>query len=271
MEKGIRKRLGGFLLQLSRKLEPGPVQSLPIPNPAYSDDGLEYTGERVISTHKNDCFYAHLSIYNFAKPFIQGKYVLDAGCGSGYGTYYLATQGAANITGIDIGEEAIKFATNCYKKDNLAYLRMDCEKIRFGPQSFDVVYSSNMIEHLDNYELFLDGVKNVIKDGGVFILATPPLYGTEPIGDNEFHHTNLKVSEWIEILAGHFGNIEAYRHFFKTEKKDRTGKPYILDFASAPEDCMIDESDFSFERVPLGKYSSAAGTITALFVLSGKR
>jgi len=63
---------------------------------------LEFTSERVLP--REDLWYLyqeHLCRYNFAKKFVQGKKVLDAGCGEGYGTDLLADI-AAEITGIEI-------------------------------------------------------------------------------------------------------------------------------------------------------------------------
>src|SRR4030043_1547903 len=89
---GLRKTLARSFLEISRRLD-GKVERSLIGHSAgmesrYAD--VPYTGERVVPAYKNDCFYAHLSIYNFAKEFVKNKIVLDAGCGSGYGTYYLA-------------------------------------------------------------------------------------------------------------------------------------------------------------------------------------
>jgi 2-polyprenyl-3-methyl-5-hydroxy-6-metoxy-1,4-benzoquinol methylase len=273
---GLRKTMARSFLELSRILD----REVEHPRLSHhaTDSAIEpccmdlpCTGERVIPTAKNDCFYAHLSIYNFAKELVRHKVVLDAGCGSGYGTYYLATHGAKDVCGIDIGEEAISFARGNYRAQNLKYMQMDCEKIDLNRQFFDVVFSSNMIEHLDNYRLFLNGVRRVLKRKGIFILATPPLYGSEPLEDNPFHHTNLQVDEWIDILSGYFNNIETYRHLFKTGKKHKNGAPYVLDFSNSPEDCNIDEEDFYFERVPDSLYRNRIETITALFLCSGKR
>lgn len=197
--------------------------------------------------------------------------MLDAGCGSRYGTYYLATHGAKTGYGIDIWEDAVKLATENYQHPNLKFIRMDCENINFDKQSFDVVFSSNTIEHLKNYHAFLKGVKDVLKDDGLFILATPPLYGFEPVEDNPFHHTNLKVGKWIDILSGYYTNIETFRHLFKTNKKNKDGDPYVLDFTNKPEECIIDEKDFFFEKVPVSNYLNKTETLIVLFVISGKR
>jgi 2-polyprenyl-3-methyl-5-hydroxy-6-metoxy-1,4-benzoquinol methylase len=230
-----------------------------------------FTGERVIPTYKNDCFYAHFSIYNFAKEFIQNKVVFDAGCGTGYGTFYLVTHGANIAYGIDIAEDAIRFAKKTYRNPNLKFTQMSCENMNLKKQSFDVVFSSNVIEHLENYHAFLRSIKDVLKEDGTFILATPPLYTAELNDANPFHCTNMTVAEWIDILSIYFNNIETYRHFFKTDKTNKNGTPYILDFSNSPKNCIIDESDFYFEKVPVSSFREGIETLTAIFVLSSKK
>jgi 2-polyprenyl-3-methyl-5-hydroxy-6-metoxy-1,4-benzoquinol methylase len=58
-------------------------------------------GERVVADDKNFSYYAHLSIYDFARPFAAGRHVLDAGCGTGYGSFFLASYGASEVTAVD--------------------------------------------------------------------------------------------------------------------------------------------------------------------------
>ncbi len=49
----------------------------------------------------------HRARYRFTREFVQGKEVLDAGCGNGYGSVTLLKAGARSVTGLDISEEAI--------------------------------------------------------------------------------------------------------------------------------------------------------------------
>jgi 2-polyprenyl-3-methyl-5-hydroxy-6-metoxy-1,4-benzoquinol methylase len=271
----MRKTLARSFLEISRRIDEEvsivPVHKNGIDETIESPQtDLSFTGERVLPTEKNDCFYAHLSLYEFAKDFIQNRVVVDAGCGVGYGTYYLAVNGAKAVYGVDISEGAIRFAKEHYRAPNLTYVQMDCENISYKQKFVDVIFSSNMIEHLDNYHAFLGATKDVLIDDGILILATPPLYGGEPVEDNPFHHTNLKVGEWIDILSSSFADIQTYRHFFRTDKKNNNGGPYILDFANAPEDCNINEKDFYFEKVPVSGYRTRTETLTALFVASNK-
>src|SRR6185312_17091635 len=73
----------------------------------------EFTGERVIPGLVDvDLLNEHLARYLFAKHFIarmpQPASVLDAGCGSGYGSAELSKTGAL-VTGADVSGEAVAY------------------------------------------------------------------------------------------------------------------------------------------------------------------
>ena len=63
--------------------------------------GLPIRGENVWPEADNDLFRAHASIYLFFSGSCDGKRVLDAGCGAGYGAAMLAEAGAAEVLAVD--------------------------------------------------------------------------------------------------------------------------------------------------------------------------
>ena len=66
----------------------------------------EFTGERVIPGQVDaDLLNEHMARYAFAARLSRRKQVLDAGCGSGYGSAELA-KAAAGVLGIDRSAEA---------------------------------------------------------------------------------------------------------------------------------------------------------------------
>ena len=75
---GLRKTLARSFLELSRRLDSEvdrPVtdyNTTAVTLESQATD-IPYTGERVVPAYKNDCFYAHLSIYNFVKDFIENN------------------------------------------------------------------------------------------------------------------------------------------------------------------------------------------------------
>ena len=84
---------------------------------------MAFTGERYVpSLLSAKISYEHWHRYIFAKGYVQNKLVLDAACGEGYGTAYLAGF-ATHVTGIDLSEEAINHAQKKYLLNNLSFVR----------------------------------------------------------------------------------------------------------------------------------------------------
>jgi len=82
---------------------------------------FEFTGERVIPGQVDaDLLNEHLARYAFAARLARGKRVLDAGCGAGYGSAELA-KFALSVVGADIAGEAVDFAREHYRLQNLQF------------------------------------------------------------------------------------------------------------------------------------------------------
>src|SRR5580698_10136591 len=71
----------------------------------------------------------HFLRYEWVLQFCRGRRVLDAGCGTGYGSHFLAANGASAVLAVDISEEALSEATQNYRLDNLRYERRDVETL----------------------------------------------------------------------------------------------------------------------------------------------
>ena len=111
--------------------------------------------------------------YVWAEKFVGGMKVLDAGCGHGYGSAYLADGTVSEIVGIDSDTRAIRFASTTYQNPHLRFETMDVSKLAFGTQSFDAVISFEVIEHLVDAVPYLREILRVLKPGGLFLLSTP--------------------------------------------------------------------------------------------------
>ena len=83
---------------------------------------VEFTGERVVPGQVNDDLWnEHMARYAFARMYARGKRVLDAGCGTGYGSAELA-QSAAIVTGLDIAPDSISYCRANYKLPGLQFV-----------------------------------------------------------------------------------------------------------------------------------------------------
>ena len=136
---------------------------------------MDFTGERLVPGKVDlELEVEHMNRYIFASDLVKNKKVLDAACGTGYGTALLA-QSAERVFGIDISKEAISYAESNYSAKNVNFAVANIEKLPFESDFFDVVVSFETIEHVDTQkqEKFLSEVKRILKKDGIFIISTP--------------------------------------------------------------------------------------------------
>lgn len=93
----------------------------------------------------------HKHRYRTAAKFVKNKRVLDAACGSGYGSAILA-ESAASVVGVDHSAAVIDYCKRTYKKENLSYVQMSVSALEFPENSFDIVVSFETIEHLTHQD-----------------------------------------------------------------------------------------------------------------------
>ncbi len=175
----------------------------------------EFTGERVIpGLVDTDLFNEHLARYRFAKHFARGMNrpanILDAGCGSGYGTVELANSSAL-VTGTDIAADAVRHASENYGAAGIRFLQASCEALPFAAGSFDLVVAFEVIEHLDRWQELLAEAKRVLKTAGVLLVSTPNRdYYAESrgvSGPNPFHRHEFDYREFNEALESVFPHV----------------------------------------------------------------
>jgi SAM-dependent methyltransferase len=174
----------------------------------------EFTGERVIPNQVGvDLWNEHFSRYAFASRFTAGKRVLDLGCGSGYGSAYLARR-AATVFAADISAQALEYAGKHYPLPNLHFVRASCAALPAREAYFDVIVAFEVIEHLDHWETFLDDVRRVLGPGGLFIISTPnknyytASRGTS--GPNPYHIHEFGFEEFRLELEERFPHVAMF-------------------------------------------------------------
>ena len=103
---------------------------------------------------------------------LNGKRVLEVGCGHGGGASYLMrTLHPASYTGLDLNPAGIAF---CRKRHNLAgleFVQGDAENLPFPDQSFDAVINIESSHLYPRFPRFLAEVARVLSPGGHFLYA----------------------------------------------------------------------------------------------------
>ena len=114
----------------------------------------------------------HFKIGNNKTNFLQGLNILDIGCGGGLISEPMARLGA-NVTGIDASEKNIKVASVHSKKNNLEinYINKSPEQL-MEKEKFDIILNLEIVEHVDNIDLYLHSCFNLLKKDGLMFTAT---------------------------------------------------------------------------------------------------
>src|SRR5215475_14302856 len=81
-------------------------------------------------------------------PDLQGRRVLDLGCGFGWFCRWAREQGAAHVAGIDVFEKMLARARATSADGAIVYVRGDLEQLALGAAGFDLVYSSLALHYL---------------------------------------------------------------------------------------------------------------------------
>src|SRR6266851_4203841 len=179
-----------------------------------SESLAEFTGERVIPGKVDaDLLNEHMARYAFAARLSRRKQVLDAGCGSGYGSAELAKT-AAGVLGIDSSAEAIAFARAEYPAPNLRFEQADCSALPVADGSIDLVTAFEVIEHLDDWRGLLVEARRALSAAGQFIVSTPnKLYYSESrrsAGPNPFHVHEFEFEEFRAELGEVFPHVSLF-------------------------------------------------------------
>jgi SAM-dependent methyltransferase len=229
-------------------------------------------GER-ISPDRTWSHFAHLSIYRFALSHAAGARVLDAGCGTGYGSSYLLSAKPATIDACDASDVAIAYCEAHYGRSPIRFSVVDlCKPWPYSDHAFDLVFSSNAMEHLIEIDLFLEECLRVLAPRGVLVAAVPPIVSPAALRanlENTFHVTNLTPLGWATKIGRFFQQVDCHLHrgIGKWARYDEA----MAEIARSPAHVTIRETDFEFPQTTAEEMTRTGDNITAVFVARAPR
>jgi len=114
----------------------------------------------------------YFKIQNNKESFLKNLNILDVGCGGGLISEPLSRLGA-NVTGIDASEKNIKIAKlhSANSNLNIRYLNKSPENLN-EYEKFDIILSLEIVEHVENVQLFIDSCHRLLKKNGIMFTAT---------------------------------------------------------------------------------------------------
>ena len=114
----------------------------------------------------------HFKLKKDKSNFLEGLNILDIGCGGGLISEPMARLGA-KVTGIDASEKNVKVAYLHSKESNLKinYLNKSPEQLD-SKEKFDIILNLEVVEHVENLDLYLQSCYNLLDKNGLMFTAT---------------------------------------------------------------------------------------------------
>ena len=155
---------------------------------------------------------SHLCAYQLAGDLAEGRRMLEVGCGSGYGAYYLSHM-AREVTAIDLDAPVIAQAQQLFRRPNLRYLHQGGVPLGFPDGAFDCVGTFQVIEHIPEPRLqeFVRELSRVLVPGGVCVISTLNVEhnrkGKPGYQKAGFHEKEFTAPELHVLLSSVFPHI----------------------------------------------------------------
>lgn len=158
------------------------------------------THERAHQDEANNVTYQRCQFaYEFALPWIEGKDVLDVGCGNAYGTALMAAK-ARSIQGLDYDSETVAQNQQRYASiTTLSFKQGAVPPLPFPDSTFDVVTAFQFIEHIEARQEFLRECLRVLRPGGRVLVTTPNV--KKSLARNPFHVHEYTFDEMRSEVA----------------------------------------------------------------------
>ena len=120
---------------------------------------------------------------------LEGRRVLDIGCGIGGPSMLLAGALGAHVTAVDVSENVLRqartLAASRGLSDQVTFQRVEPGPLPFDDASFDVVFTKDAMTHIDDKASLFAEVRRVLVPGGHF-LASDWLYAEDAASDPAF-------------------------------------------------------------------------------------
>ena len=104
-------------------------------------------------------------------PNLNGKTVLDLGCGYGHNCVDFVNRGANRVVGIDISEKMLAVAEKESANDKIEYRNMSMTDIGKLDEKFDFIYSSLAFHYVKDFDTFAKDMYSVLNAGGQLLFS----------------------------------------------------------------------------------------------------
>jgi len=145
-----------------------------------------------------------VSRYLWAAQAARDRVVLDAGCGTGYGSRLLADGGAREVIGVDLARAVLEMATPGMPT-SVRLVTGDLRKLEFEDDGFELVVCFEVIEYVEDPHAALDELIRVLAPGGLLLVSSPNRDAYQPGNPYQLHE--FTATELEQALAARFSRV----------------------------------------------------------------
>jgi len=160
---------------------------------AKNNPGFMTVGNRESKARRIDAI-----LQDYSGNKIEGKDILDVGCGSGAIADYFAAKN--QVTGIDVVDQR----TEEFKMGRFKFLQLDGPILPFRDESFDIVISNHVLAYIKDKDSHFRELARILRPGGIIYIATPNRYF--PIDPHYkfplLHYLPASIYNWIMKKIG---------------------------------------------------------------------
>lgn len=140
---------------------------------------------------------------------IGDKKLIEAGCGTGIISSYMASMGY-NVIGVDIDKKILELSNNLAqeyfgKKENINFVEKSIFSLDYKYKQFDVCFSNGVLEHFDDDDI-INSLKQQLYISKYVIVGIPTQFFNQDealYGDERF----LPLSYWRKLIKKAGGKI----------------------------------------------------------------
>lgn len=174
---------------------------------------LKFTGESIMNNeYDNERFFKEYSKMPRSReglkaagewhqlrllfPSVEGKCVLDLGCGYGWHCKFLSEKGAKRVLGIDLSRKMIEKAESLNMASCIEYRVCGIEEYEYPENMWDCVISNLALHYIGDIEAVFQKVYRTLKAGGVFIFNIEHPVFTAGVGQDWIYTEDGKPRYW---------------------------------------------------------------------------
>ncbi|HLH65480.1 MAG TPA: class I SAM-dependent methyltransferase [Solirubrobacteraceae bacterium] len=149
--------------------------------------------------------------------------VLDVGCGEGvlterWALRLRASTPAGRVVGVDLDDPKLAAHWGRRRAENLAFMAMDVERLRFADSEFDLVAATEVLEHVADPQRALSEMARVARRFLLVSVPREPLWRAlnvargayvRQLGNTPGHLNHWTRRSFIRLLARHGEVVEA--------------------------------------------------------------